>query len=226
MKISVIMPAYNEAPTIKQSISRLLKQKFVAELIVINDGSTDATAKILTSLKHPRLKIINQPQNLGKGAAVRTGISQVTSDYFIVQDADLEYDPEDIINLIKPIQQKKAEVVFGSRFTGPHRNLLFWNMVANKILNFLVNLLYNTTLSDMETCYKLVPTKLARSLNLAANDFTIEPEITCKILKRGVFIYEVPISYTGRSYADGKKISWIDGFQALKTVLLIKLGIY
>lgn len=219
MKLSVIMPAYNEAGTIREAISRVVKQKLVAELIVINDGSTDNTSKIIQSIKSKKLKTIDHPQNLGKGAAVKTGIEEARFEYILINDSDLEYDPKEIPNLVDPIIQQKAEVVYGSRFTGPRRNMFFWHSLGNKFLSFLVNLLFNTTLSDMETCYKLMPTKLARDLKLTSDDFTIEPEITCKILKKKNFIYEVPISYTGRTYDQGKKITWIDGLKALKTII-------
>lgn len=217
-ELSVIMPAYNEEATVLQSINQVLKLQKVKELIIIDDGSTDNTQQILGSIKGSRIKVITHKTNLGKGAAVRRGIREASGDYILIQDADLEYDTEDIPNLIKPFQKGRAQVVYGSRFTGPRKNMFFWHFMGNKLLSLIVNILYNTTLSDMETCYKLIPTKLARELNLRQNDFSIEPEITCKLLKRGVFIFETPISYHGRTYEEGKKITWKDGFKALYVI--------
>lgn len=219
-KLSVIIPVYNEAATIKQVIKQVAQVKLKKQIIVVDDGSTDGTSNLLHSLKSGRLnsgttlEIIYQPINLGKGAAIRTAVKQATGDYTIIQDADLEYDPQDYGRLLKPVIDGKAQVVFGSRFTGEHRNMFFWHWVANHALTLLTNILYNTTLSDMETCYKLIPTKLLRQLPLNCTRFEFEPEVTAKILKRGVRIYEVPISYAGREYDQGKKITWRDGIIA------------
>lgn len=228
MKLSVIVPVYNEAATVTAILAKLIKVPAVDEIVVVNDGSTDATdqkIKVFLKSKRPGVKKIKyfSKQNGGKGSAVRLGLSKVTGDYTMIQDADLEYDPEDISALLKPILNKKAEVVYGSRFLGPHSNLLFWHRVGNDMLNFLVNLLYNTTLSDMETCYKIMPTKLWRELDLRANKFDLEPEITCKVLKRGYRIFEVPISYVGRDFSEGKKITWRDGLDALRVIFGLRL---
>jgi len=162
-------------------------------------------------------------KNGGKGSAVRLGLTKVTGDYTMIQDADLEYDPDDIPEMLKPLKKGKAEVIYGSRFIGPHSNLLFWHRLGNSLLNLSVNLLYDTTLSDMETCYKLLPTKLWRALKIRANKFDIEPEITCKVLKRGYKIYEVPITYVGRDFSEGKKITWRDGLDAFRVIISLRL---
>ena len=216
--LSVIVPVYNEDKTIAQVLKKLLSQKEVGEIIVVNDGSTDASLKEINKHKDKRIRIFSK-ENSGKGSAIRFGLQHVTGEYVMIQDADLEYDPEDIPALLEPVRKGKAQVIYGSRFLGPHLNLLFWHRVGNSLLNFLVNILYNTTLSDMETCYKLMPTQLMKELDIRSNNFDIEPEITCKVLKRGMFIYEVPISYVGRTHLDGKKITWKDGFGAVKTIL-------
>lgn len=218
MKLSVIIPAYNEANTITQVLKSLAKVPLVHEVVVIDDGSTDDTVK---QVKHFKglVVLVQHESNQGKGKAIQSGLAKVSGDYVLIQDADLEYDPTDIPALVKPIQQNKAEVVYGSRFTGPRRNMFFWHMLGNRFLSLLVNVLYNTTLSDMETGYKLLPTNIMRSLQLQENDFGIEPEITCKLLNRGHFIYETPISYTGRTFAEGKKITWKDGFKAVFVII-------
>jgi glycosyltransferase involved in cell wall biosynthesis len=222
MKLSVIMPAYNEEQTIKVALDRLLKIPDVFEVVVVDDASSDETHALVKRFSDKRVKLIQHAKNKGKGAAIRTGLESVVGDYVLIQDADLEYDPEDIPAMVKPVREKKAEIVFGSRFTGPRKNMFFWHMLGNQFLSFSVNILYNTTLSDMETCYKLLPTKLMRELQLTANDFTIEPEITCKTLLKGYFIYEVPISYNGRTFSEGKKITWKDGIKALRTILAVR----
>lgn len=220
-KLSVIVPSFNEAKTIKTIISRLKKlnlKKTKLEIIVVNDASTDNTKKILKTIKG--ITVITHKENKGKGAAIRAGLKHVTGDYTLIQDADLEYDPQDIISLINPVATDKAEVIYGSRFLGPHKNMLFWHFLGNKFLSFVTNILFNTTLSDMEVCYKLIPTKLIKSFNLKSDRFGFEPEITAKILKQGIRIYEVPISYSGREFSEGKKITWRDGIKAF--FLLIK----
>lgn len=218
MKLSIIIPVFNEEKTIAKIIDLLHKTTgFKKEIIVVDDASTDGTHKKLQETKG--IKIIRHPKNLGKGSAIRTGIEAATGDYVLVQDADLEYDPEDILAMIKPINQGKAEVVYGSRFTGSRRNMFFWHLMGNQLLTLVTNVLYNTTLSDMETCYKLIPLKLIKSLNLRAKRFEFEPEVTAKILKKGIRIWEVPISYAGREYHEGKKITWRDGIPALFTLL-------
>ncbi|MBU3935745.1 glycosyltransferase family 2 protein [Patescibacteria group bacterium] len=215
MKLSIIIPAFNEAATLSRIIQRVKKQIFkniTKEIIVVNDGSTDSTKKILSSQKG--IKTISLTKNKGKGAAIRAGIKQATGDYVLIQDADLEYDPADIQSLLDPVLNKKAEVIYGSRFLGPHKNMLFWHLMGNKFLSFITNFLYNTTLSDMEVGYKLIPKKLLNSITLKENRFGFEPEVTSKILKQGIRIYEVPISYAGREFSEGKKITWKDGLEA------------
>ena len=171
--------------------------------------------KILEKIKQPGYRLLVHRVNQGKGAAVRTGLAVASGDYIIIQDADLEYDPQDIPKLLKPIIDGKAEVVYGSRFTGEHRNMLFWHMMGNKFLSFVTNLLYNTTLSDMEVCYKLFTKEALAGISLKENRFGFDPEITSKILRKRIRIYEVPIAYTGREFDEGKKISWKDGFRIL-----------
>lgn len=224
MKLSVLMPLYNEEKTVQQVIEKLLGQKAVKEIVVVDDGSTDQSAAIVKKLAQKN-KIIKffQKENGGKGSAIRLALKKASGDYVLIQDADLEYDPEDIPTLLEPVLKGRAEVIYGSRFIGAHSNLLFWHRMGNTLLNFLINILYNTTLSDMETCYKLMPTKLMKSLHLSANRFDLEPEITCKILKKGIRIYEVPINYVGRDFSEGKKITWKDGFGALKMIFGLKL---
>lgn len=223
VSLSIIVPAYNEEKTILIVLKSLIKQRSVAEIIVVNDGSTDKTAQKIKTFKHKKIKLHSKP-NGGKGSAIRYGLEKVTGSHVLIQDADLEYDPEDIPALLKPIKKGKAQVVYGSRFMGPHLNLLFWHRVGNDFLNFLINILYNTTLSDMESCYKVIPTKVFRQLRLSANFFDIEPEITCKLLKQGFKIYEVPISYVGRDFSEGKKINWYrDGLGALWTIIKYRL---
>lgn len=218
MKLSIIIPVYNEPKTIGEIIRQVKTVKSLdKEIIVVDDGSTDETAKVIKDIRD--ITVIKHKVNQGKGAAIRTGIAEASGDFVMVQDADLEYDPQDILSMIKPIVQGKAEVVYGSRFTGPRRNMFFWHWMGNQFLTLVTNILYNTTLSDMETCYKLAPLKLIKSLGLRAKRFEFEPEVTAKILKKGIRIWEVPISYAGREYREGKKITWHDGIPALWTLL-------
>jgi len=222
-KLSVVVPVYNERNTITEIIRRVrtveLPDGIEREIIVVDDGSTDGTRDVLRQLGDSTVRVLFQERNQGKGAALRTGFSHATGDYVLVQDADLEYDPNDWPRLLGPVLAGKARVVYGSRFTGERRNMLLLHWIGNRFLSLVTNVLYNTTLSDMETCYKLVDRALIESLALQSNRFDIEPEITAKILKRGVRIYEVPISYTGREFSEGKKIEWTDGFGALWTLL-------
>jgi len=218
MKISIIIPVFNEEKTITTIIRQINNVVgFQKEIIVIDDASVDGTSRKLMEIKG--IKLITHQKNLGKGFAIRSGIEAATGDYVLVQDADLEYDPQDILSMIKPIIQGKAEVVYGSRFTGSRRNMFFWHWMGNQLLTLVTNILYNTTLSDMETCYKLIPLKLIKSLNLESKRFEFEPEVTAKILKKNIRIWEVPISYAGREYNEGKKITWRDGIPALWTLL-------
>lgn len=218
MKLSIIIPVYNESKTIGEIIRQIKAVKnFSKEIIVVDDASTDGTSGVIKVIKD--ITALRHKTNLGKGAAIRTGIAHATGDYVLIQDADLEYDPQDIKNLLEPIRLGKAEVVYGSRFTGQHRNMFFWHWIGNQVLTLITNILFNTTLSDMETCYKIIPLSLLRSLNVKAKRFEFEPEVTAKVLKRGVRIWEVPISYAGREFQEGKKISWKDSIPALWTLL-------
>lgn len=217
MKLSVIVPIFNEQITAARLLKSLAAVKEVKEIVVVDDGSTDNTAAELAKLKSAKIKVFTKA-NGGKGSAVRFGLDHVSGTHVLIQDADLEYDPRDIPRLLQPIEDGRVEIVYGSRFLGPHLNLLFWHRLGNTLLNLVVNILYNTTLSDMETCYKIVPAQLLRSLNLTANGFELEPEITCKLLKKGHKIFEVPISYIGRDFSQGKKITWRDGIVAIKTI--------
>lgn len=220
MKLSVVIPVYNEKPTLETLVKKVLAVKIPKEIILVDDASTDGGQEIVKQLaKKPGVRGFFHQENQGKGMAIRTGISQATEDYVIIQDADLEYDPQDYFKLLKPIKDGKAQVVYGSRFTGEHRNMFFWHWVANQFLTLVTNILYNTTLSDMETCYKVFPAKLIQSIKLNCRRFEFEPEITAKILRQGVRIYEVPISYAGREYSEGKKIAWHDGIIALFTLI-------
>jgi len=222
MKLSACMPVYNEVATIEEIVRRVIEADagLAKELIIVDDGSTDGTRAALESLKErypgEEIKIFYQERNQGKGAAVRRAFAQASGDILIIQDADLEYDPADIKSLLQPILDGKADVVYGSRFLGgPHRVLLFWHYVGNKFLTTLANALYNINLSDMETCYKAFKKEVIDSFTLRQNRFGIEPELTAKVAKRGFRLYEVPISYSGRGYEEGKKITWKDGFRAL-----------
>lgn len=218
MKLSIVIPVYNESKTVAEIIRQVKAVKnFDKEIIVVDDGSTDETSGVIKDIKD--ITVIKHEKNQGKGSAIRTGIAQAAGDYLLVQDADLEYDPQDILTMLEPIRRGKAEVVYGSRFTGQRRNMFFWHWIGNQFLTLITNILYNTTLSDMETCYKLMPVKLAKSLNLKAKHFEFEPEVTAKILKKGIRIWEVPISYAGREYHEGKKISWKDALPALFTLI-------
>ncbi|HPD19585.1 MAG TPA: glycosyltransferase family 2 protein [Candidatus Goldiibacteriota bacterium] len=223
-RLSVIMPVYNEAGTIEKAIKEIEKEKIKSikiQIIVVDDGSNDGTSDILKKIqkKNKKIKVIFKDKNQGKGSAIRDGLKYADGDYIIFQDADLEYSPEDYNIMLMPILKGYADVVYGSRFLGPHRSFLFWNFVANKFLNFLTNLLYNTTLTDMETCFKLFKSDIIKNIKLRSNSFTIEPEITSKVLKKKVRIYEVPIQYYGRGYEEGKKIKAIDGIKAFFTLL-------
>lgn len=218
-KLSVIIPVYNEKDTIRDILERVKAVDIEKEIILVDDFSTDGSREILQGLAEKGEKVFFHERNMGKGAALRTGFAHVTGDYCIVQDADLEYDPEDYHRLIAPVLKGKAEVVYGSRFTGEHRNMFFHHWVGNKFLTLVTNLLYNTTISDMETCYKLFRSDIIKSVNIRSNRFNFEPEITAKVLKKGFRIYEVPISYAGREFSEGKKITWRDGFSALWTLL-------
>jgi glycosyltransferase involved in cell wall biosynthesis len=214
------MPVYNERATIEEIIGRVLAVPLRIELIVVDDGSTDGTRDILRDLqaKHT-FKLIFQEKNGGKGAALRRGFQEVTGDLMAIQDADLEYSPEEFPDLIQLICEGRADVVYGSRFLGRHRVFLFTHYAGNRVLTFVTNVLYNTMLTDMETCYKVMRTEVLRSFQVKSNGFGIEPELTAKIFKRGYRVYEVPITYDGRGYDEGKKITWRDGVVALWVLL-------
>lgn len=219
--LSLVMPAFNEERTIVQAVQRVLAQPFVGELIIVDDASTDQTPALLDGLTDPRVRVITHPVNQGKGAALRTGFAQATLDYVGVQDADLEYDPADLAKLIKPLQEDLADVVYGSRFiTGDARRVLYyWHSVGNRLLTLASNVVTNINLSDMETCYKIFRRELIQSIPIEEDRFGFEPEITVKIAKSGARIYEVGISYAGRSYAEGKKIGWKDGVSAMRCLV-------
>ncbi len=218
--LSVVMPAFNEAATIEEIIRRVIAVPIRTQLIVVDDGSTDGTRDILSRLQ-PELgfTLVFQPHNQGKGAALRRGFSEVKGDLVVIQDADLEYSPEEFPALIELICEGRADVVYGSRFLGRHRVFLFTHYLGNRVLTLVTNVLYNTMLSDMETCYKVMRTEVLRSMTLHSDGFGIEPELTAKIFKRGYRVYEVPITYDGRGYEDGKKITWRDGVVALWVLL-------
>jgi len=225
--LSVAMPVYNEKNTIHKIIDKVLSLGMVKELVIVDDGSTDGTVEILKGSKFDdRVKVIFHEKNMGKGAAVRTAFKNVSGDVVAIQDADLEYDPNEFIEMIKPINAGVADVVYGSRLSGgkPQRVYMFWHRVGNGFLTFLTNILFNSTLSDMETCYKMFRKDVIKDIKIRSNDFSMEPELTAKILKnKSLRVYEIPISYYGRSYAEGKKISWKHGFGAILTLLKYRM---
>jgi glycosyltransferase involved in cell wall biosynthesis len=218
--LSVVMPVYNERATLDEIVTRVLRVPLRIELIAVDDASTDGSWERLLELSRERaFKVLRQDKNRGKGAAVRRGIEEATGDVIVVQDADLEYSPEEYPELIDLIVRGKADAVYGSRFIGRHRCFLFTHYLANLFLNLVTNVLYNTTMTDMETCFKAVRADVMKGLALKSDRFGIEPEITAKLFKRGARVYEVPITYEGRDYNEGKKISWRDGFPALWTLV-------
>lgn len=225
MKLSVVIPVYNEADTVIEVIRRVRNTPYDTEIIVVDDGSTDGTRDRLETLPDADdLRLLRHETNAGKGAALRTAFACVTGDVVIIQDADLEYDPRDFEKLLEPILDGRADVVFGSRFLGgPHRVLYFWHFLGNRFLTLLSNALTNVNLTDMETCYKAFRAPILNDLRIKSNRFGFEPEFTAKVAKRGLRIYEVPISYSGRDYAEGKKITWRDGVAALFTILRFRL---
>ena len=217
--LSVVMPVYNERTTIDEIIRRVLAVPLRVQLIVVDDGSTDGSGEILDRLQRELgFTLLRQP-NAGKGAALRRGFAAVTGDLVVIQDADLEYSPEEYPDLIELICQGKADVVYGSRFLGRHRVFLFTHYLGNRLVTFPTNVLYNTMLTDMETCYKVMRADVLRSMTLRSNGFGIEPELTAKIFKRGYRVYEIPITYAGRGYDQGKKITWTAGVVALWVLL-------
>lgn len=244
MKLSIIIPVYNEIQTIEEILSRVQAVDLTIpiwtrranetivhlerELVVVDDGSSDGTRKVLAAWdEHPDVRVILHEENQGKGGAVWTGLQHAEGDICLIQDADLEYDPREYRTLLLPILEERAEVVYGSRFRGgPSKAMFFWHMVGNRFLTLVTNLLYNTILSDMETCYKMFTREVADKLHLEARGWGFDPEITAQILLSGYRIYEVPISYTGREFGEGKKISWRDGFTVLGTLLKYRIQGY
>jgi glycosyltransferase involved in cell wall biosynthesis len=244
VKLSIIIPAYNEINTIEEIVSRVCSVKLDVkiwanqaheeiltldrEVIIVDDGSSDGTRDVLQELGlRSEVKVIFHKENQGKGGAVWTGLRATTGDVCIIQDADLEYDPRDYVSLLQPIIEKRTKVVYGSRFRGgPSKAMFFWHMVGNRVLTFVTNVLYNTILTDMETCYKVFTREVADKLHLEARGWGFDPEITAQILLCGYRIYEVPISYTGREFDEGKKISWRDGFTVLGTLIKYRLNGY
>ncbi len=221
--LSVVMPVYNEKEFILKIIDKVLGIELVKELIIVDDFSTDGTRELLRNAKYDgRVKVYYHEKNMGKGAALRTGFAHITKEVAVIQDADLEYDPNEFKDMIKPIADGAADVVYGSRLSGgkPQRVYMFWHRVGNDFLSFVTNFLYNSTLTDMETCYKMFRKSVIDNIKIKSNDFSVEPELTAKILKnKSLRVYEIPISYYGRTYAEGKKISWMHGFGALWTLL-------
>ena len=224
MRVSFIVPVYNEASTVAEVLEREQALGLDAQLVVVDDGSTDSTPDVLREWEGRENVVVIRQENQGKGAAIRAGIPHVDGEIVVIQDADLEYDPGDVPFLIEPIRRGSADVVFGSRLSGgrPQRAYMFWHLVGNRFLSLVTNVLFNTTLSDMETGYKAFRADVLRSLDLRENDFAIEPEITGKVCKRKLRIYELPIAYYGRTYAEGKKITWRDGFRALWVLLRVR----
>jgi glycosyltransferase involved in cell wall biosynthesis len=229
--LSVIIPVYNEKTTIREIVERVKEVPIRKEIIITDDFSTDGTRAIVQEMEKENstaapdplntVRFFYHPQNMGKGAALRTGFSSISAEsrVVVVQDADLEYDPNEYSVLLKPILDGYADVVYGSRFLGPRRAFMFWHMVANKLLTLMTNVLYNTILTDMETCYKMFRSEVIRGMQLRANRFDFEPEITAKVLKQKLKVYEVPINYYGRDYEEGKKIGLKDAFEAVFALL-------
>jgi len=225
MKLSVIIPVYNEKGTITTLLQRVLDAPYEKELLVVDDCSRDGTRQLLQEYSHPQVRIFFHEVNQGKGAAIRTAIAHAAGDVIIIQDADLEYDPGEYGRLVEPIEKDVADVVYGSRFLGgPHRVLFYWHSVGNQFLTTLSNMLTNLNLTDMETCYKAFRREVLQAIPLRSNRFGFEPEVTAKIARRRLRVYETPISYYGRTYAEGKKITWKDGLNAVWCILRYHFG--
>jgi glycosyltransferase involved in cell wall biosynthesis len=219
--LTVITPVFNERTTVAEVIRRMraVEIPLVLQIIVVDDGSSDGSDKVLGAIEDSTVRVIRHKVNQGKGAAIRTGLAEAKGDLILIQDADLEYDPNDWPRLLEPIFRGKARVVYGSRFTGERKNMLPLHWFGNRLLSLVTNVLYRTTLSDMETCYKLFDAQVLQGITVVSDKFDFEPEITAKVLRRGHRIYEVPISYAGREHDEGKKITWRDGFGALKALV-------
>ena len=219
--LTVIVPVFNERTTVAEVIRRMRAVELPVELqiIAVDDGSSDGSDKVLAALEDSTMRLLRHTQNQGKGAAIRTGLAEARGDLVLIQDADLEYDPNDWPKLLEPILRGKARVVYGSRFTGERKNMLPLHWMGNRLLSLITNVLYSSTLSDMETCYKLFDAQVLEGLTVVSNRFDFEPEITAKVLRRGHRIYEVPISYAGREHDEGKKITWRDGFGAMRALI-------
>jgi glycosyltransferase involved in cell wall biosynthesis len=219
--LSVLVPVYNERNTVAEVVRRMRQVELPLdrEIILIDDGSDDGTEKVLAALEDSTVRLVRHTTNRGKGAAIRTGLTFARGDLIIVQDADLEYDPADWPRLLSPVLKGRASVVYGSRFTGERQNMRLWHWAGNRVLSAVTNVLYNTTLSDMETCYKLFDRQVLDSITIESDRFEFEPEITAKVARAGHRIYEVPISYAGREFHEGKKITWRDGVTALVTLV-------
>jgi glycosyltransferase involved in cell wall biosynthesis len=219
--LTVIVPVYNERVTVAEVIRRIraVEIPVAVEVIVVDDGSSDGTDKVLSALGDSTVRVLRHTVNQGKGAAIRTGMAAARGDLLLIQDADLEYDPKDWPRLLEPVLSGKARVVYGSRFTGERMNMLPLHWIGNRFLSLVTNILYSSTMSDMETCYKLFDRRVLEGITIQSDKFDFEPEITAKILRRGVRIYEVPISYAGRELDEGKKITWRDGFGALRALI-------
>jgi len=219
--LSVVVPCYDEAATVAELLERVLDSPWVAEVIVVDDGSTDGTREILAGVTDARVSVMLHERNQGKGAALRTGITAATSDYVIVQDADLEYDPAEYGDMVGPLENGRADVVFGSRFVSsrPHRVLYFWHSLGNRGLTLLSNMFTNLNLTDMETCYKAFRREVIQAIDIEEDRFGFEPEVTAKLAQMNLRIFEIGISYSGRTYADGKKIGWRDGVRAVTCIV-------
>jgi len=217
VKLSILMPVYNEQDRVSEAIKQALAVTYPCEieLIVINDGSKDATGEILSRVDDERVRVFTHPRNRGKGAAIRTGVNQAAGDYMVILDADLEYDPEDIPKLLEPVLDGRADVVYGNRTFGSHSAFSFWYVMGNRAVTTAANVMFNCYISDLETCFKLMPVELYRSLDIRSQGFGMEAEVTGKLLRRGIRPYEVPISYRARTREEGKKITWRDGVEAL-----------
>lgn len=219
MKLSILIPIYNECATVLEIIKRVQAVPFEKEIIAVDDGSVDGTRNLLPQAEKDGVIVLYHERNQGKGAAIQTGLKRATGDIIVIQDADLEYDPRDYTQLVNPIVEGRAKVVYGSRFLGPRMAMFFWHMLANKALTLMTNILYDAILSDMETGYKAFRADIIKGMTLRSRRFDFEPEVTAKVLKRKIRIFEVPISYYGREYAEGKKIGTKDGFIAIWTLL-------